>query len=187
MIKATEQSKLLLCWSLISCAARHAVSLGFHREAYYSSLPHREAEERRRLFWRMYCHDKNVSLSLGRVAHFRDDDIDTRIFVPSLDPRVRPWDEAVLNYVHLSRIQGYIYEELYALPASKKTAEERNEICERLAHALRQWREGYPTVQSLHATTAHTDVNGRRQPRNAHMLTHTMSSTVQSTWDTLRY
>lgn len=115
---------------------------------HYSSIPHSDAEERRRLFWKLYCHDKNVSLSLGRVANFRDDDVDTQIFVPSPDPGVRPWDEVAVNYIYLSRIQGKIFDELYALSSNKRTAEERNRSCTQLGDALKQWREKFPSVQS---------------------------------------
>jgi len=53
--------------------------------------------------------DKNLSPNLGRASNFQDYDIDVDVFAPSSDPMVRPWDELMIAFIELSKLQGQIY------------------------------------------------------------------------------
>lgn len=72
MIHAQTKSKLPLQWSLTSTAARHYLTLGYHREAGLSQLSTSEAGSIRRFFWLVYemleigaCLISTISFSMG--------------------------------------------------------------------------------------------------------------------------
>lgn len=130
----------------MSTAARHLINLGYHRRSTYDKHTFQDAEAIRRLFWRTYSHDRNMSLNLGRVPCIREEDVEVDLFVRVADPRLQAWDEVHLQFVQLSRIQGYIYEELYALAAGRKPLEERQSNACKLDFVLREWRGQFDWV-----------------------------------------
>lgn len=116
-------------------------TLGFHRESFLSNDPPALAEAKRQAFWMLYTMDKNLALSLGRTSHFKDDDIDCRIFNISNDPRQAPWDLGNREYINFAKLQGSVYERLYSAKAMRQSAEERTEAVDELAAALLDLRE----------------------------------------------
>jgi hypothetical protein len=116
-------------------------TLGFHRESFLCNDPPALAEAKRHAFWMLYSMDKNLSLSLGRTSHFKDDDIDCRIFDISDNPQQAPWDRGNREYVSFARLQGRVYERLYSAKAMRQSAEERTKAVDELAAALLDLRE----------------------------------------------
>lgn len=129
-----------------SCAARHALSLGLHRKASYAGLTAEDANNRRRLFWSIYTHDKSVSLTLGQSPTIQDDDIDVDMFDASPDPRFAPWDHANQAFYNMAKIEGMIYTRLYTAAALRKTNEERLAIAAELEQSLKNWWQQYMPV-----------------------------------------
>ena len=147
LLRATEESKPQLAWTLMSSAAKHLISLGYHRRSTYERLQPQEAEAMRRLFWRIFAHDRVMSLNLGRGTIMREEETDVDLITLPSDPRIRQWDEIYLQFLQFSRIQGYIYEELYSLSASRRSLEERQSSCAKLDFMLRKWRSTATTVR----------------------------------------
>jgi hypothetical protein len=142
-----EESKTQLAWTLMATAAKHLISLGYHRKSAYNRMSSQEAEANRRLFWRIFAHDRVMSLNLGRNTIIRDEENDIELLNLPADPRIRPWDEIYLQFLTFSRIQGYIYEELYSLSAAQRSLEERQSSCAKLDFMLREWRATATTVR----------------------------------------
>ncbi|KAF2162556.1 hypothetical protein M409DRAFT_69123 [Zasmidium cellare ATCC 36951] len=141
-----DRTDVNTCWMNTSCAARHALSLGLHRKASYADLTAEDANNRRRLFWSIYTHDKSVSLTLGQSPTIQDDDIDVEMFDASPDPRFAPWDHANQAFYNMAKIEGMIYTRLYTAAALRKTNEERLAIAAELEQSLKNWWQQYMPV-----------------------------------------
>ncbi|KAM5345682.1 hypothetical protein ACJ41O_011543 [Fusarium nematophilum] len=143
MIHAQTKAKLPLQWSLTSTAARHCLTLGYHREDRVSQLSPAEAERVRRLFWHVYINDKNLATRLGRGSTIQEFDIDVKPCAISDDPEKAPWDKAFVTFIDLARIQGRIYEGLYAPAARKLDPEARAKTAADLDSQLKRWYSGW--------------------------------------------
>ncbi|KAK1842397.1 fungal specific transcription factor [Colletotrichum chrysophilum] len=64
---------------LVAAALRLAQALDLHREASDPSLTEKQAEIRRRVFWKVYVLDKDISLRTCRPFSQDDDDMDVRL------------------------------------------------------------------------------------------------------------
>jgi len=146
MMKAQEEGKLLLCWTLISSGARQVLTLGYHRKLSMRNDPPELAEEKRQVFWAMYTMDKNLALTLGYSPTIQDYDIDVELFGLSPDPGVAAWDKAFIATIELSRLQGLIYERLYSLQALNATATAKAQNVDDLAHRLERWHTEFSPV-----------------------------------------
>ena len=62
-------------------AARMCISIGLHRETFYTPDSPRSAEHRR-LWWTCYCVERRVSTWFGQPSSIRDDDVSTRLPPP---------------------------------------------------------------------------------------------------------
>ncbi|KAG9696934.1 hypothetical protein KCU61_g8038, partial [Aureobasidium melanogenum] len=119
-------------WTLTSTAARLCQSLGYHR-----LLPNRSGDnevyvKRAMLFWSVYFIDKSLSLRLGRASALQDFDISTsskEVFEiwksqGPLDYKTAKLTEWLDLSLEMARIQGAIYDKLYA-PGGIKALSER--------------------------------------------------------------
>ncbi|KAJ9267954.1 transcriptional regulator family: Fungal Specific TF [Paecilomyces variotii] len=139
-IKAQEEAKPFLYCTLISSAATHCQTLGYHREITYQQPRTESSDNIRRLFWTVYAFDKNISLLLGRASRIQDFDIDAGYPEASSDPTLRPWDESFILGIKLASLQGQIYTALYSATGLKKSLSERSADISRLSSLLEQWR-----------------------------------------------
>ncbi|KAG9522981.1 hypothetical protein KCV07_g2723, partial [Aureobasidium melanogenum] len=121
-------------WTLTSNAARLCQSLGYHRLIPNRSGDNEAYVKRAMLFWSVYFIDKSLSLRLGRAAALQDFDISTspkEVLNIWKDQGPGPFDykhDKLMEWLDLSlemaRIQGAIYDKLYA-PGGIKSLSER--------------------------------------------------------------
>ena len=149
MLKAQEEGKPLLTWTFVSAGARQAISLGYHRESSLKNDTAQVAYDKRQVFWTYYIVDKNLSLSMGYASTIQDYDIDVGYFPLSTNPGVRPWDQAALAMVDISRLQGLIYERLYSLQALNASPEAKFQVINDLSPRLEKWHEEWSQVAEL--------------------------------------
>lgn len=148
MFKSQEEGKPLLTWTFASTGARQAISLGYHREGSLKNDTPEIANSKRQIFWTYYMVDKNLSLNMGYSSTMQDCDIDVGYFNISPDPGIRPWDQAALAVVEISRLQGLIYEKLYSLQALSTTPEEKFQVISDLSPRLEQWHRDWSQVSA---------------------------------------
>ncbi|KAL4878830.1 hypothetical protein BJY04DRAFT_194691 [Aspergillus karnatakaensis] len=139
VIKAQDEANVMLSSTYISVAARHCLTLGYHRALSYQSHDARMGANIARIFWTVYLLDKNMSLILGRAPSIQDYDVDVPYPTYSTDPIVRPWDEGFVTYIALGRVQGQTYERIYSAAALKTPLEIRTQHINNLAEELHQW------------------------------------------------
>ncbi|KAK1243211.1 hypothetical protein MKX07_003839 [Trichoderma sp. CBMAI-0711] len=68
---------------LVAAALRLAQAMNLHRECSSPGLTEAEAEKRRRVFWKVYILDKDISLRTGRPFGQDDDEMDAVYASPS--------------------------------------------------------------------------------------------------------
>lgn len=133
-MRAQEQSRPSLCWTLVAAGARLCLILGYHRKEVLAGDP--QAETKRHTFWVLYMMDKTQTLNLGRVSIFPDHDIDAEMFTPNQTPGYLPWDLVWIQLIEISRVMGRIYDELYSVRAQHTQPDTKSEMIERLYVAL---------------------------------------------------
>ncbi|KAI4730274.1 hypothetical protein E4T49_01871 [Aureobasidium sp. EXF-10728] len=119
-------------WTLSSTAARLCQSLGYHRLSTDKSGDTTLYEKRAMLFWSVYFMDKSLSLRLGRASALQDFDISTSpkdVFdiwhsQNTFDYKTAKLTEWLSLSLDMAKIQGAIYDKLYA-PGSIKSLPER--------------------------------------------------------------
>ncbi|RAH48306.1 fungal specific transcription factor domain-containing protein [Aspergillus brunneoviolaceus CBS 621.78] len=146
MIKAQGEAKPSLYWTLACAAATQCQSLGYHREASYRNIPSGKADSIRRLFWTVYCFDKNMSLLLGRVSSLHGLTIDTRYPSTATDQALRPWDESFIMGIRLAELQDRVLTGLYSPETAIKDSSERARLVRDLAAAMDEWRVQFTQI-----------------------------------------
>ncbi|KAH8176426.1 fungal specific transcription factor domain-containing protein [Sarocladium implicatum] len=125
---------------LTAASLRLAQAMNLHRECINSNLTQREAEIRRRVFWKTYILDKDISMRTGRP--FSQDDEEMDVQLPS-STNHEPWSmDGFRHRVGLAVIQGQVYKQLYSIRAEKQTQAERAKAAESLASLLSYWKSG---------------------------------------------
>ncbi|PYH97030.1 hypothetical protein BO71DRAFT_417308 [Aspergillus ellipticus CBS 707.79] len=142
IFKAQDEAKPLLGNYLLSAAASHCQTLGYHRESTLTKDHDGNEHSKRRLFWTLYVSDKRISLILGRASYIQDLDIDVDVPAASSDPAIRPWDEAFYWTIKLAKVEGRIYNDLYSATAVKNPPSKRLECMLDLKLALEECRRG---------------------------------------------
>ncbi|CAG8087699.1 unnamed protein product [Penicillium olsonii] len=163
-IKAQGEAKPFLYLSLISAAATHCQTLGYHRNMTYRDFPEGKAENIRRLFWTIYVFDKNTSLLLGKASQIQDCEIDTRYPSLPLDPSLRPWDESFLLGIKLAIIQGRIYSDLYSAGAASKSSFDRADAINKLVVSMEQWRADLESASASELIIIHVPIRIKLTP-----------------------
>jgi hypothetical protein len=146
-MKAQEDARPALCWTLLSAGARLCLLLGYHRKDVLESDTSELADCKRRAFWMMYMMDKIFSLSLGRVSNFPDYDIDAVMFTASKIPEHRPWDIVYIGSIKLAQIMGQVYDEVYSTRARQKSPDMKSRTIEDLASTLSHWHYEFKKVE----------------------------------------
>jgi hypothetical protein len=123
---------------LVAAALRLAQAMNLHREPSNSSFTEQEAEKRRRVFWKVYILDKDISLRTGRPFGQDDDDMDVRL------PSTTGLDSCNVDLfncrIALAMIQGQVYKQLYSIRAERQTETERSVAAQGLSSVLAYWR-----------------------------------------------
>jgi hypothetical protein len=145
-MKAQEDARPALCWTLLSAGARLCLLLGYHRKDVLDSDTPELADRKRRAFWMIYMMDKIFSLSLGRVSNFPDYDIDAVIFTASKIREHRPWDIVYIGTIRLGQILGQVYDEVYSTKARRKSPEMKSRTIEDLSSTLSHWHHEFKKV-----------------------------------------
>jgi Fungal specific transcription factor domain len=146
-MKAQADARPTLCWTLVSTGARLCQSLGYHREAEVARGSPELADSKRHVFWMLYMIDKIMSLNLGRASSFPDYDIDVEIFAINRDTRFCAWDQVLIAFIELCKLQGQMYDELYSARARRQLPEIRSRIIEERASSLFAWHLGLKKVR----------------------------------------
>ena len=144
----------MLTWTFVSTGARQVISLGYHRESSLKNDTAEVANDKRQVFWTYYIVDKNLSLNMGYSSTMQDYDIDVGYFPLSNNPGIRPWDQAALAMVDISRLQGLIYERLYSLQALNASPEAKFQVINDLSPRLEKWHQEWSQVFGLSISTS---------------------------------
>ncbi|KAL7801212.1 fungal-specific transcription factor domain-containing protein [Trichoderma afarasin] len=123
---------------LVAAALRLAQIMNLHRECSSPGLTESEAEKRRRVFWKVYILDKDISLRTGRPFGQDDDDMDVRL--PS-NSSLEPGNLDLFNCrIGLALVQGQVYKQLYSVRAGRQTAAQRAIAAQELSSLLSYWK-----------------------------------------------
>ncbi|KAF4466986.1 c6 transcription factor [Fusarium albosuccineum] len=147
-LDAQTEGDLALQWRHSSTAARHCLVLGYHREHVLASMPPKEADRIRRLFWWIYFSDKSTVLSLGRASTIQDVDVDVEPLTISSDPGREPWDATLFMFIDYVRIQAQIYEDLYSPASRRRNTGDRQTIVDNLSERLADWHQSWSQLDS---------------------------------------
>ncbi|PHH76133.1 hypothetical protein CDD82_4129 [Ophiocordyceps australis] len=151
-LDARIKGQVALQWNYTTAAARHCLTLGYHRSETMSRMPAAESESRLRLFWHVYMSDSGLSLSLGRASLIQEWDIDAPPVTISKLPTRIPWDRAFAALVHFSVLKARIFKQLYSPRARLIDNAQRCRIVAELVEKLAQW---YVAWQRIDFTDAH--------------------------------
>lgn len=123
---------------LVAAALRLAQAMNLHRECSSPGLTESQAEKRRRVFWKVYILDKDISLRTGRPFGQDDDDMDVRL--PS-NTSLEPGNLDLFNCrIGLALVQGQVYKQLYSVRAGRQTATQRAIAAQELSSLLSYWK-----------------------------------------------
>lgn len=123
---------------LVAAALRLAQAMNLHRECSSPGLTESQAEKRRRVFWKVYILDKDISLRTGRPFGQDDDDMDVRL--PS-NGSLEPGNLDLFNCrIGLALVQGQVYKQLYSVQAGRQTATQRAIAAQELSSLLSYWK-----------------------------------------------
>ncbi|KAH8131270.1 fungal-specific transcription factor domain-containing protein [Trichoderma asperelloides] len=123
---------------LVAAALRLAQAMNLHRECSGPGLTASQAEKRRRVFWKVYILDKDISLRTGRPFGQDDDDMDVRL--PS-NASLELGSLDLFNCrIGLAIVQGQVYKQLYSVRAERQTATQRAIAAQELSSLLSYWK-----------------------------------------------
>ncbi|KAK2025047.1 hypothetical protein LX32DRAFT_625205 [Colletotrichum zoysiae] len=123
---------------LVAAALRLAQAMDLHRECSSIGLTQSEAETRRRVFWKIYILDKDISLRTCRPFNQDDDEMDVQL--PSNTNLGSGYDDFFSHRIGLAIIQGQVYKQLYSVHAQRQTATQRAIAAQALNLLLSQWK-----------------------------------------------
>ncbi|KAK1458542.1 fungal specific transcription factor domain-containing protein [Colletotrichum cuscutae] len=123
---------------LVAAALRLAQAMNLHREASDPTLTEKQAEIRRRVFWKVYVLDKDISLRTCRPFSQDDDDMDARL--PS-NIKLETCNVELFNHrIGLAIIQGQVYKQLYSIRAGRESEAQRAIAAQDLSSVLSYWK-----------------------------------------------
>ncbi|KAI3546175.1 fungal specific transcription factor domain-containing protein [Colletotrichum abscissum] len=123
---------------LVAAALRLAQAMNLHREASDPTLTEKQAETRRRVFWKVYVLDKDISLRTCRPFSQDDDDMDVRL--PS-NIKLETCNVELFNHrIGLAIIQGQVYKQLYSIRAGRESEAQRAIAAQDLSYVLSYWK-----------------------------------------------
>jgi hypothetical protein len=136
---------------LVAAALRLAQAMNLHRECSSPGLTEAEAEKRRRVFWKVYILDKDISLRTGRPFGQDDDEMDVRL------PSSSSFEDGNLGLfncrIGLALVQGQVYKQLYSVRAGRQTAAQRAIAAQELSTLLSYWKSSAQSYLPEDSTT----------------------------------
>ncbi|KFH41937.1 putative transcriptional regulatory protein-like protein [Hapsidospora chrysogenum ATCC 11550] len=156
---------------LVAAALRLAQAMNLHRESSNLSFTAEEAEKRRRVFWKVYILDKDVSLRTSQPFSQDDDDMDVRL--PS-NSTFEPSNVDLFNRrIGLALVQGQVYKQLYSVRAERQTAAQSAIAAQQLSAVLSYWKSSAQFEVSEHSkiVTGHR-ISGEMTHRVVMRLTY---------------
>ncbi|RFU72800.1 fungal specific transcription factor domain-containing [Trichoderma arundinaceum] len=123
---------------LVAAALRLAQAMNLHRECSSPGLTESQAEKRRRVFWKVYILDKDISLRTSRPFGQDDDDMDVRL--PSNTSLELGNLDLFNRRIGLALVQGQVYKQLYSVRAGRQTATQRAIAAQELSSLLSYWK-----------------------------------------------
>ncbi|KAF6806165.1 fungal specific transcription factor [Colletotrichum sojae] len=134
-IYATSSSSLEFDEVFISHAARMAVGLRYHRNV-YSETKHL------RVFWVIYALEKQNSMHNSVCSIIPDEDIGC--VIPPFPEAQHGAFNWFIAYIKIARITSIVYESLFSISASLRSAELCRSSLERAHRLLEDWRQSIP-------------------------------------------
>ncbi|OQE34569.1 hypothetical protein PENCOP_c017G05841 [Penicillium coprophilum] len=141
------------CGYLISSVVQICHQIRLERSADGSGLFPEELEHRRRIFWIIYCLDKEISLRDGIPLAQRDDDMDVLLpmEVPLDNIGIMPTTNqqgtfnAFRSACELALIKSQVHKHLYSLAAADRPLVEVAATVGMLNQKLQEWKDSIPT------------------------------------------
>lgn len=128
--------------ALTPVACRFAIELGLHRKESCRGKDPKEANRMRRLFWMVYCVDRDTAMKVGRSPTMMDYDI-TMPYPSPISERDGEFSPEV-KLSQLMKIYGDVYDSLYSAKAASTSPSELAKHVARLDQVLQNWRESLP-------------------------------------------
>ncbi|KAK1570061.1 fungal-specific transcription factor domain-containing protein [Colletotrichum navitas] len=122
---------------LVAAALRLAQAMDLHRDCSSMGLTQSEAEQRRRVFWKIYILDKDISLRTCCPFNQDDDEMDIRL--PSNTNLASGYEDLFNHRIGLAVIQGQVYKQLYSVHAGRQTETQRAIAAQALSSLLSRW------------------------------------------------
>ncbi|KAL4815239.1 hypothetical protein BDW67DRAFT_164736 [Aspergillus spinulosporus] len=108
-----QKNKPTAAWKFITSASHMIQSLGLQHSAPAGTDSPEERAKKSNMFWTIYMTEKTLSLRLGRLSTFRDQDI--TLPRPGTErPHGSFLAELVPGWVTIASIQGRIYDDIYS-------------------------------------------------------------------------
>lgn len=135
---------------LVAAALRLAQAMNLHRECSDPALTTSQAEIRRRVFWKVYVLDKDISLRTGQPFSQDDDDMDVRL---TSNNGLDSCKVDLFNYrVGLAIVQGQVYKQLYSIRAGRQAGAQRAAPAQGLSSLLSCWKSSAQLESSENST-----------------------------------
>ncbi|KAL4786470.1 fungal-specific transcription factor domain-containing protein [Aspergillus varians] len=141
------------CCFLATAAIRMSHQLGLGKGEDGVSLPPKDVEHRRNIFWIAYCLDREISLRFGKPPTQNDDDMSINLpteqpinsarIIPSMYRHVK--FDAFRAHCQLATIKGQLYKDLYSATAKARPLSEIITSVGQLDEMLQNWREDLPS------------------------------------------
>lgn len=128
--------------ALTPVACRFAIELGLHRKESCRGKEPDEANRMRRLFWAVYCIDRDTAMKIGRSPTIMDYDITTSYPSPISEKDAEFAPDVKLS--QLMKIYGDVYDSLYSAKATSSSPAELAKHVARLDQVIQNWRESLP-------------------------------------------
>ena len=129
-----ETAKASAGWKLTSAAARLCLDCGLHQ--FQSQDPSAEPRKKRMLFWFIFCMDRGMALSFGRVPSIPEYDIAASKPLPTDLEGI--WGEFFGIWIEFSTLQGDIYSQLFSASSKFESQEVRTGRARTLADRLKE-------------------------------------------------
>ncbi|KAL4769339.1 hypothetical protein BDW60DRAFT_224874 [Aspergillus nidulans var. acristatus] len=131
-----QKNKPTAAWKFINSASHMIQSLGLQHSAPAGTDGPEERAKKNNMFWTIYMTEKTLSLRLGRLSTFRDQDI--TLPRPGTErPRGSFLAELVPGWVTIASIQGRIYDDIYSPGALMQPPHTRASRAQALASELK--------------------------------------------------
>ncbi|KAH8695318.1 fungal-specific transcription factor domain-containing protein [Talaromyces proteolyticus] len=125
---------------LVTEAAKLSQSMGYNKIT--STIPNPNENERRRVFWVVYCLEKSSCFITGRASTLMDSDIGCPI--PYVSESTFGSYNWLLSFARYARLVSRIYSSLFSVSSGEHTASTYHTSIRQLNDELEAWRVSIP-------------------------------------------